>query len=269
PEVAAALEAAVPQAGEAPPASKLVRAGAARDPEPGSVAASSATAATDPRATPAGQVAAGTPIGEVADTLSRPAHRDPAIDAMPPAVTSVAVDSGLSPAAAPAHAPGAPHAGGAPAPAASAPAAASPGAPLDTRADHWHEALASRVQVLVDQHVGEARIKLSPPELGSLDVKISLVEDKTFVQLTAGTAAARDELAQSLPRLRDLFSASGLSLGGATVQGGWGGQAGEAGRDTAPRSAAPAFSPLAAVADQELEPVRAATRAAGRIDLFA
>lgn len=146
-------------------------------------------------------------------------------------------------------------------------------APVDTRAQQWQEAFAGRVQWLVDQGVGEARIRLNPPELGAVDVKISLVEDKTFVQLTAATAAARDELAQSLPRLRDLFVASGLELGGASVQGGRGGHAGAGthaggGYESTPRHASdgPArdidgFAPA--------EAPRLARHRAGAIDVFA
>jgi len=121
------------------------------------------------------------------------------------------------------------------------------GAAIDTRADNWHEALASRVQVLVDQHVGEAHIKLNPPELGAVDIKISLVDDKTFVQLTAANSAARDELTQSLPRLRELLSASGLSLGGASVHGG---SAGQNGGGPAPRLVVPAYMPFAGANDE-------------------
>jgi flagellar hook-length control protein FliK len=160
------------------------------------------------------------------------------------------------------------HAATGAAPTADASALAGQGAAIDTRADNWHEALASRVQVLVDQHVGEAHIKLNPPELGAVDIKISLVDDKTFVQLTAGTSAARDELTQSLPRLRELLSAGGLSLGGASVHGGSGGQGGD-GPASAPRVVVPAYAPFAAADDDELAPVWAAARARGRIDLFA
>jgi hypothetical protein len=51
-------------------------------------------------------------------------------------------------------------------------------------------------------------------------VKIALQDDKTYVQMVAHSANARDELAQGLPRLRELLSAGGLELGGATVSGG-------------------------------------------------
>ncbi len=96
----------------------------------------------------------------------------------------------------------------------------SSGEAIDTTAARWHEALATRIQWLVDHDVGEAKIKLNPPELGALDVKIALQDDKTYVQMTAHSASARDELAQGLPRLRELLSAGGLELGGATVSGG-------------------------------------------------
>lgn len=96
----------------------------------------------------------------------------------------------------------------------------SAGDAVDTNAARWHDALASRIQWLVDHDVGEAKIKLNPPELGALDVKIALQDDKTYVQVVAHSASARDELAQGLPRLRELLSAGGLELGGATVSGG-------------------------------------------------
>jgi flagellar hook-length control protein FliK len=140
-----------------------------------------------------------------------------------------------------------------------------PGTPVDTNAARWQDALASRIQWLVDHEVGEARIKLNPPELGALDVKISMLEDKTYVQFTAHHSAARDELAQSLPRLRELLSMGGLDVGGATVNGG---------RDERPAqqsfagSAGAGASPLASI-ELPGDLPRLARAAAGRIDIFA
>ena len=91
---------------------------------------------------------------------------------------------------------------------------------LDTTTPRWNEALAGRIHWMIDHDIGEARIKLNPPELGALEVRISLLDDKTYVHLTAHNAAARDELSQSLPRLRELLSMGGLDLAGATVTDG-------------------------------------------------
>src|SRR5690606_35703929 len=126
-----------------------------------------------------------------------------------------------------------------------------------------------RIQWLVDHRVGEARIKLNPPELGAVDVKISLVDDKTFVQLTAATAAARDELAQGLPRLRELFVASGIALGGASAHGG---RAGRTDHDGAAGYAAAAWASTPGDLDDAAPAMTAARSTAarpGRIDTFA
>jgi flagellar hook-length control protein FliK len=263
PDASAAVEAAVPQTAAADQLAKLVRVDTSRNADRREASSAPAAGVAELRAAAANPIVAPAPVAATADGLARPSQHEWTPDALPLVDNVAAVDSTPA-AAAPAHAPTAAHA------TQSSPqapdAAAASGAPIDTHADHWHEALASRVQVLVDQHVGEARIRLSPPELGSLDVKISLVEDKTFVQLTAATSAARDELAQSLPRLRELFAASGLSLGGATVQSGSGGQAGH---ESAPRTSTPGYSPFGGPPGDDFEPIRAVARPTSRIDLFA
>ncbi len=80
-------------------------------------------------------------------------------------------------------------------------------------------ALADRLQWMIDQNLGEARIKLNPPQLGAIDIKITMADDQAFVQFTASQPGARDVIESALPRLRDLLGAAGLELGGATVGG--------------------------------------------------
>ncbi len=262
PDVAAALEAALPQTGAEVTAPKSPRAGQVRGAE-APFAKPAAAVATDLRAEQ-GAMPAPTPVAEVADAAARPVNREATLDAFALPATVSSSDVAAPPAnATPALAPS--HVTAGAVPTADASGLTGHGAAIDTRADNWHEALASRVQVLVDQHVGEAHIRLNPPELGAVDIKISLVDDKTFVQLTAANSAARDELTQSLPRLRELLSASGLSLGGASVHHG---SAGQNGGGPAPRVVVPAYTPFAG-ANDEFEPRPAAVRATGRIDLFA
>jgi flagellar hook-length control protein FliK len=147
-------------------------------------------------------------------------------------------------------------------------AAAAPAqAGLDLSSPDWHEAFANRIQWLVDHRVGEAHFKLNPPELGAVDVKISLVDDQTFVQLTASTAGARDELSQSLPRLRELLIASGLDLGGATVQGGRDGRHEASGY--ANQAAAQRERDVFESGRHDEHTPSAPRRPAGRIDVFA
>jgi flagellar hook-length control protein FliK len=141
-------------------------------------------------------------------------------DALPLVTPTTGADSVSAPAVPLLHTSTSTHATAASAAATQSALPQSAGDALDTNAARWHDALAARIQWLVDHDVGEAKIKLNPPELGALDVKIALQDDKTYVQMVAHSASARDELAQSLPRLRELLSAGGLELGGATVSGG-------------------------------------------------
>ena len=141
-------------------------------------------------------------------------------DALPLVTPTTGADSVSAPAVPLLHTSTSTHATASSAAAAQSALPQSAGDALDTNAARWHDALAARIQWLVDHDVGEAKIKLNPPELGALDVKIALQDDKTYVQMVAHSASARDELAQSLPRLRELLSAGGLELGGATVSGG-------------------------------------------------
>lgn len=143
-------------------------------------------------------------------------------------------------------------------------------APVDARAapPELGESMAGRIRLMIDHGAGEARLRLDPPELGTIDVRISVVDDKTFVHMTASHAAGRDALEQSLPRLRELLAAGGLDFGGASVDGG--------GRDTGPEAgpyrADPPYAfpeePAGAAASSSTA-VRAPVSAAGRIDLFA
>jgi flagellar hook-length control protein FliK len=261
-ELAAAIEALLPPTNASNRAPPRPAASAA---DPNQAVESPTEAVLASRSAGAAPAGATPPVAETVGNGTRPAEREASFEALlsPPATAadSAAPSPGGSAVAAPAHV-AATHS-----PATSAPAPQAPGAPVDTRAEHWHEAFAGRVQWLVDQHVGEARIKLNPPQLGAVDVKISLVEDKTFVHLTAATSAARDELAQSLPRLRELLSSSGLSLGGATVQGG---QTGHSGTNAAPhRSPAAAFPFYGHAGGDDPELVQRLPRSRGQIDLFA
>lgn len=73
------------------------------------------------------------------------------------------------------------------------------------------------VRVLSNQKGGEMRLRLNPPELGHLDIKVSVSEEQTVVSITATNSNARDVLEQNIARLRTLLDAAGLNLADAHV----------------------------------------------------
>lgn len=95
----------------------------------------------------------------------------------------------------------------------------------------WDQELSSRVTWLTKQNIPSAEIKLTPANLGPIEVKISVTNDQATVTMTAMHAMTRDALEQAIPRLRDMLSDAGLNLANANVfsqsqQGGQGGHQG-------------------------------------------
>lgn len=94
----------------------------------------------------------------------------------------------------------------------------------------WPEEVGNRVSWMVRQHESQAELTLTPPQLGRIEVSITVSGDQTSAQFVTATPAARELIEQSLPRLREILEQSGISLGQADV--GTSGQRGEGGQHT-------------------------------------
>lgn len=79
--------------------------------------------------------------------------------------------------------------------------------------DLFAERLTQQISVMVSQHSQQARIAVSPPDLGPVEVRVVVQGDEATIQLAAPHVATREALEEALPRLRAAFADSGLSLG--------------------------------------------------------
>lgn len=77
--------------------------------------------------------------------------------------------------------------------------------------------LGQQVAWLGGQNIKQARIRLHPEELGSLDVKISVTHGRVDVVFSAQHPGAVAAVQQSLPQLDQMLAQHGLSLGHAEV----------------------------------------------------
>jgi flagellar hook-length control protein FliK len=77
----------------------------------------------------------------------------------------------------------------------------------------WPEEVGNRVSWMVGQHESQAELTLTPPQLGKIEVSITVSGDQTSAQFVTATPAARELIEQSLPRLREILEQSGISLG--------------------------------------------------------
>lgn len=91
-------------------------------------------------------------------------------------------------------------------------------APLNMGQNAWEANLGQRLQMMVGQNIQTAEIRLDPPELGALDVKIKVSNDVASVNITSAHSQVREALETAVPRLREMFAESGLSLGDVNVR---------------------------------------------------
>lgn len=94
----------------------------------------------------------------------------------------------------------------------------------------WNDGLANRVVWMAKNDVQTASIQLNPPNLGPVEIKVTVVSDpgaptSATVQFSAAHSATRDAIESSMPRLHDALRESGITLGNASVDSGNAGQA--------------------------------------------
>ncbi len=76
----------------------------------------------------------------------------------------------------------------------------------------WGGEFLGRVTMLVKGGIQEAKIQLSPPEMGRLEIKVSTEGDSAKIMFSVDNIAAKDAIEQAIPRLRELLEQGGLQL---------------------------------------------------------
>ena len=76
----------------------------------------------------------------------------------------------------------------------------------------FSEELGGQVRVFVNNGLQEARLQLTPADLGKVQITINMEGEHARVVFVAETAVARDLLDQSMPRLREMLQQSGIQL---------------------------------------------------------
>jgi len=127
----------------------------------------------------------------------------------------------------------------------------SPTATPDVGADDFGDAMSARIGWLADQKIGHAVIRVTPHDLGQIEVRLQIDGDKVHASFSSAHAEVRHALETSLPRLREMLGEQGFQLGNAdvgqqhTAQGGQdgNGQGGATGGDGEPTLADITVSP--------------------------
>lgn len=91
-------------------------------------------------------------------------------------------------------------------------------APLQLSRDLAGEQMAERVQMMMSKNLKNIDIRLDPPELGRMQIRMSMNGDGATVHFTVANQQARDVIEQSMPRLREMLAQQGVQLGDSSVQ---------------------------------------------------
>ncbi len=76
----------------------------------------------------------------------------------------------------------------------------------------WDEDMGQRILWMQSKSISAAEIKLNPPHLGPITVRIDMNQDQASVAFSAQHGAAREALEAAIPKLREMMSSQNLNL---------------------------------------------------------
>ena len=83
--------------------------------------------------------------------------------------------------------------------------------------EDFDDAMSARIGWLADQKIGHATIKVTPHDLGQIEVRLQMDGDKVHASFSSAHAEVRHALESSIPRLREMLNEQGFQLGNADV----------------------------------------------------
>ena len=83
--------------------------------------------------------------------------------------------------------------------------------------NRWSESLGQRVMWMTDNGIGRAEIRLNPPELGPLEIRVTVANDEAKVAFSVQHGTTREAVESAMPRLREMFAQQGIDLTDASV----------------------------------------------------
>lgn len=81
----------------------------------------------------------------------------------------------------------------------------------------WGAEFGKRIQMLMKNNIQHAEIRMDPPEMGRIHIRINMSQDQANISFTALHANVREAIENNMSRLRDMLGETGLQLGEADV----------------------------------------------------
>ncbi|WP_321463905.1 flagellar hook-length control protein FliK [uncultured Vibrio sp.] len=90
--------------------------------------------------------------------------------------------------------------------------------PLQLTKELANDQVAEKVQMMMSKNLKNLDIRLDPPELGRMQIRMTMNSDLANVHFTVTNPQARDIIEQTLPRLREMLAQQGVQLADTSVQ---------------------------------------------------
>jgi flagellar hook-length control protein FliK len=84
----------------------------------------------------------------------------------------------------------------------------------------WDNQVSQKIVWMVAGQEQSATLTLNPPDMGPMQVVLSVTNDQATVTFSANQLEVRQALENAMPKLREMMSESGIALGNATVDAG-------------------------------------------------
>lgn len=76
----------------------------------------------------------------------------------------------------------------------------------------WDSMLGNRLMWMVGKQMQSAALKITPPNMGPIDIKVAIQNDQASVSFVAQHGLVREALEMAIPRLKEMFGESNLQL---------------------------------------------------------
>lgn len=77
----------------------------------------------------------------------------------------------------------------------------------------WNSQVGDRINWMVNNNMQRVEIRLDPPELGNLDIRLNMAKDnQASILVHVTNATAKEAIESAIPRLREMFEQQGLDL---------------------------------------------------------
>ncbi|NJM12400.1 MAG: hypothetical protein HC889_11430 [Synechococcaceae cyanobacterium SM1_2_3] len=88
---------------------------------------------------------------------------------------------------------------------------------LDLKQNHWEQNLGRQLNWMVNNQMQEAEIRVNPPDMGPIEVRMSLQQHQTSVAFFCHDASVREAIEKAMPQLREMLNNQGIYLNQAQV----------------------------------------------------